>query len=268
MSYHLLRAGLDDALRSPVDLFSWSVRGAVSGLVSHASYIARSRDARSRGAAHAPSDRRFGELVSLDANPVARLLAGARSEASLQLGWNAYNRKAPLAVDTEWTLEPEPLRRRLKSGVEDDGFRRDTIAACIEGLRLAAFKSSAQPERTLVAVWRALGERDRLVGDAIEGVYEDPAADVAVSAVRLGCSPRTLQRKLNDSGLSFSALRQAVRIDLAGMLMRAQAPRSLTEIAQTAGFFDSAHLARAWQQACGIAPSVYLQLAAQMRSVR
>ncbi|WP_198969447.1 AraC family transcriptional regulator [Xylophilus sp. ASV27] len=267
-SYHLLSAGLDDGLRSPVDLFSWSVRGTVSGLVNHASYIANSRDARSCGAARTPTARRFGELVALDANPVARLLLGAQSQESLQLGWNRYNRKAPLAVDTEWTAEPEALRRQLRSGVDDDGFRRDTISACLEGLRESAARSKTPSARTLLAVWCALGEADRAVGDAIDCLYEEPAADMAASALWLGCSPRTLQRRLSRAGLNFSVLKQAVRIDVAGMLMRAPVAHSLTVIAQTAGFFDSAHFAHAWQQSCGLAPSAYRQLAADMHSLR
>ncbi|MCH7343153.1 helix-turn-helix domain-containing protein [Pelomonas sp. CA6] len=263
-SYHLLAAALDGATEPPGGLFAWSVRSAVRGLVAHADYLRRSQRARRLRRGDRPLEARLRELARLDANPMARLVRPARDDAAFRLGWNRYNRLAPLGVDTQLQAPGPALQRQARAGIADDGFRRDTVAACIAALRDAA--AQALPS-SLAESARSLGDAaGDTLAEALALLRQQPEADLVASAAALGCRPRTLQRRFTQAGLSFNLLRQATRIELAGELLRQPAPPSLTEVAQAAGFFDSAHFGHAWRQSCGLAPGDYRDIATAMRA--
>jgi AraC-like DNA-binding protein len=79
-----------------------------------------------------------------------------------------------------------------------------------------------------------------------------------------GESPRTLQRRLEAVGLTWRALRDAVREDEARLLLE-QGQRSLPDIAEALGFSDQSVFARAFSRWTGVSPSRYRREAAAHR---
>ena len=78
-------------------------------------------------------------------------------------------------------------------------------------------------------------------------------ADLARAA---GLSTRSLQRRLGQGGLSFSALVRLVRIHQACRLLKDR-DTPLTAIGFCAGFCDSAHFSRNFRASVGLTPSEY-----------
>lgn len=72
-------------------------------------------------------------------------------------------------------------------------------------------------------------------------------------AAALGVKERTLQRRLNDEGLSFETLRDEARRRMAEVLLR-QGKQSLTEIALMLGYSDSSSLSRSCKRWFGVSP--------------
>jgi AraC-like DNA-binding protein len=75
-------------------------------------------------------------------------------------------------------------------------------------------------------------------------------------AKRLNISARTLQRRLNDWGVTFEELIDEYRRDRAlRLLMRAD--HSILEIAYSLGYSDPAHFTRAFKRWTGVSPRIY-----------
>ncbi len=101
------------------------------------------------------------------------------------------------------------------------------------------------------------------VKDPIEGLRQHLAADpvrrwtLADLASEAGASPRTLQRRLARSSVSFSRLVSDARLQVAAFhLCDANGP-GLAEIGFLAGFSDQAHFTRSFKHAVGTTPSAY-----------
>ena len=85
-------------------------------------------------------------------------------------------------------------------------------------------------------------------------VEEPPRIEVVARAAR--CSVRTLQRRLQESGLSFSRLIEEVRLSAAAEKLR-QTGRKLVDIAFDAGYSDQANFTRAFRRWAGVPPSEF-----------
>lgn len=84
--------------------------------------------------------------------------------------------------------------------------------------------------------------------------YEHPTRERV--AKRLNISARTLQRRLNDWGVTFEELVDEYRRDRAfRLLMRAD--HSILEIAYSLGYSDPAHFTRAFKRWMGVSPRAY-----------
>ena len=77
---------------------------------------------------------------------------------------------------------------------------------------------------------------------------------IAELADELGLSTRSLQRKLQEAGLSFSELVRLIRIQEACRLLRDN-DMPITMIGFCAGFSDSAHFSRDFRASIGMPPS-------------
>ena len=71
-----------------------------------------------------------------------------------------------------------------------------------------------------------------------------------------GMSVRSLQRRLKQLGLNFKQLANQARFNLA-KLMLDSTDTSITEIAASLGYTDSAHFSRAFRNWAGVSPSQY-----------
>lgn len=76
------------------------------------------------------------------------------------------------------------------------------------------------------------------------------AADIS------GMSPRTLQRRLTESGVSYSTLIDRTRFDVASEML-AETDATSLEIAMATGYEDPSHFARAFRRTAGCCPGEY-----------
>ncbi|MFD5918517.1 helix-turn-helix transcriptional regulator [Kitasatospora sp. NPDC058201] len=142
---------------------------------------------------------------------------------------------AVLAPDAPWRPGPAPAVR---------GWR----------LRWDERAGPPGPARPSTAGASATG----LPGAARELIAGEPAADWRLSAVAaaLGVAPRTLQRSFTRAGTTFQAELAAVRLDVAGHLVR-RTRLPLAEIAAAAGFTDHPHLTRRFRAHHGCGPAEF-----------
>lgn len=263
-SYHLLAAALQGPPPDPLQRFARAVRQVVDGFISHeADLQVASRAARQRWSP-ARLEQQAGSAIEADAHPLADLLLGATDAASFACRWNGFKQMAPLGAARSLALAPavhlQPAHGREEAASE---LRAQLAAACVA--RLLPPGGGGQPRRQdrahrLAEHMRRLGVRCAESQDSLDSRYAQPSARLADCARAVGASHRTLQRSFTRAGVSFQAMRQAVRLTLAGHAMRTGCD-SLTGVAQLAGFFDSAHFVRARKRACGITPSQYRRLA-------
>jgi transcriptional regulator GlxA family with amidase domain len=105
----------------------------------------------------------------------------------------------------------------------------------------------------LAAVAARLGVERSASAQAAEVFELQGAIDIPSLARALGCSLRTLQRRLKEEGGSAEQLRACGRIVRATRLLRTNL--TLTQVAMEAGFADAAHMSRAFKVACGNTPT-------------
>jgi AraC-like DNA-binding protein len=187
----------------------------------------------------------------LDAYGLAVVLGHARAGLAepwlVTRAWFAHARPRTL----------EPLQRmfgtdELVFGASDSGFAfaRAHLDAPIHGdprlLATVAALAAAQPP----AQSGLLAPR---VAEHLRGHLADSAADVAHA---LHVSARTLQRRLETEGTTFSALVDTTREALARELLGDPA-RSLVEIAERVGFSDLATFSRAFKRWTGKPPGLF-----------
>lgn len=139
-----------------------------------------------------------------------------------------------------------PLERRREAFLEFDD-------AALRGRQLSA---DATAHRLLAEHLLRTGSRlpDEVMAEARRWLSRGAALDDVAHA--RGESPRTLQRRLAEVGLSWRAVRDAVRQDEA-KLMLTQGRRSLPDIAEALGFSDQAVFSRAFSRWTGLSPSRY-----------
>lgn len=95
-----------------------------------------------------------------------------------------------------------------------------------------------------------------MVHDAVAGSLSDGVPKMPAIARRMGMSERTLQRRLSEEGLSFQALVDSARRDLAeGLLM--QSDYSLAEVAFLTGFSEQSAFTRAFKRWSSQTPAAY-----------
>ncbi|MFY3383081.1 helix-turn-helix domain-containing protein [Paracidovorax sp. MALMAid1276] len=167
-------------------------------------------------------------------------------------------------------LEPHHAHYRSFHGVPHPGVQAlpppaaarfaDLAQRLSHGL-LAGHALDAQAHAIAQAVARSLpppaplDERVRMLMALLD---EDPGAELERLAPHVGISPHHASRLFNQGlGLSMRRYALSVKIRAAASFMGSDLP--LTQIAQAAGFVDSAHFARVWMQCYGHAPSQFFQ---------
>lgn len=261
VSYHLFCDALDERGADESALFARAVRRAVSGLVTHGQYAQAARgNQRMAGV-----ERRLALALEVDANPVAALFPPAVGQGAFEARWNALNQAVHWGVKTflvHGHANADEDRGRVRRVPANGGQEADDVfRAALMGHGLALLSGRARVSlvddaHVLLALCGHLGLQRAVVREVLALLHEEPDAGIDRCAARLATSVRTLQRQLAREGLVFAELKQAVRVTMAGHRMRHR-DESLTATAHASGFFDSAHMAHAWQVACGISPSAY-----------
>lgn len=253
----------------PAARFAQAVGRVVNGVVSHETYVGAARAANASGVTPRQARQNLADTAACDASPLAALFPPELTTRAFEQRWNALNKAATFGVVTMVAspgTETVSIRRTPRTSERDDRLRAALSEGCIEWLATRAAEDAHLGERALLTLSLRLGLDRSAVHEAAACLYAEPAADLEQCATELAVSPRTLQRQLANDGLAFGVLRQAVRLTIAGQRMRGRRAESITATAHAAGFYDSAHLTHAWQQACGLAPSAWRAIAASPAS--
>ena len=259
--YHLLSGCLAPLDERPAALLGRAAKTLVQGFVTHQAYVVQAAQPGLRTGS--VCEARLRLLCALDLNPAAALLAGAAGPG-FRSRWNAYNRLAPLGVNSQ--LDAQGRLRREASDLADAPQRQAAQRSAQTRAEVASLCAQALARRValagppgLLGLASGLGCPAWLL-ELLCLLHDAPELSLAQAAMRLGRSPRQLQRDLATASLGFATLRQASRLQRAAQLLLG-GEGHLTEVAHAVGFFDSAHFNRAWWRSCGLRPGQYRALA-------
>lgn len=105
--------------------------------------------------------------------------------------------------------------------------------------------------------------QDHGVGSAVQQIVTtllpDGYPDIHSVAELVRLSPRTLQRRLCDEGLTFARVVAQVRFDIAQRMLDDPA-RKVIDVALDLGYSDPAHFTRAFARWTGLAPREFRRL--------
>lgn len=140
--------------------------------------------------------------------------------------------------------------RELEFGAEDDGFElpEETLDRPLRGhdpRLLATMDSLVRPE-----------EPARSWADRVERAIALPDVTLESAARALHASPRTVQRRLEEEGTSFSEVLDRARAALARRLLR-ETDRKLADVASAVGYSDLAPFSRAFRKWTGTPPGAF-----------
>lgn len=149
--------------------------------------------------------------------------------------------------------------RTLSFGCEDSGFALPKTALDLD-LKSADLRLLPTADELAEAALRALprpSELSRTVASQVEPLLPGGAAIGAVARA-MHMSDRTLQRRLDSEGASFSEIVDQVRERLARQWLRDER-RTLSEITYALGFSDLATFSRAFKRWTGKPPGAWRQ---------
>jgi len=248
--------------------FAEAVSQAVDGHLAYGRYHAAGRARASEGIGEEGVKRLVRDFLETDINPAIVFLANLGGVESALRGYNLYNATANLAVRTSVGIK-DPRQRGVKrlaaerdllTRADDPGPCRTatlTVAACVlEHVQSGgAFLSRPLSVSHLAEI---LGRGYGVGADVARAIEDDWLAPLSLLPRKLGCHKRTLERSLQDVGLTAQSLRRADR------MMRATAglfeADSITNIAADCGFSDAAHMSRSFRAACGLTPTMLVEI--------
>lgn len=137
-------------------------------------------------------------------------------------------------------------------------FERALLSAPIEQARLARMDTGQREYDAFVSTAPAL-DFPASVGQLVRMFLRDGHSHITWMASAAGISVRTLQRRLAERGVDYSALVEGARFDIAVNLLKDHG-RKLIDIAFDLGYADAASFTRAFRRWTGVTPSEYRQL--------
>lgn len=165
---------------------------------------------------------------------------------------------APLAAALEGRFDAfggYPVRRQDVSAIV---FDRALLSVPIERARLARMEAEQRDYEALVSSAPALEFPDS-VGQLVRMFLREGHYHINWIAATAGISVRTLQRRLSEQGVDYSALVEGARFDMASHLLKDHRCK-LIDIAFDLGYADAASFTRAFRRWTGVTPSEYRQL--------
>jgi len=146
------------------------------------------------------------------------------------------------------TSAPAAMLRRLAA---------DFVAGRLTGHRLDLAVEAAVT--AVAAGWPAPPPPDPRVVEAMTLVDEQPGLSLDALAARYGLSAHRMSQLFSrEMGVPIRRYVLSGKIRLAASCFGSG--RSLTEVAQIAGFVDSAHFCKVWRQTYGVAPSLHFPI--------
>jgi transcriptional regulator GlxA family with amidase domain len=144
------------------------------------------------------------------------------------------------------------VRQEITGGTPD---LHQTVASHIHDLVALAINASDDTRQAGVGAIAA-ARLGAVVADIAKS-FTDPRLTLAALARRQAVSPRYLQRLFEESGMSFTARVRELRLQRAfALLTKSPAHgRRISEIAEQAGFADTAHFNRLFRTRFGDTPT-------------
>ena len=243
--------------------FANSISSLLVGELPLGRYFAAGKACKRDGTPPSAIEESMADWFETDLNPFWTILSSVPDLAEVAAMFDSLN------VSSEQAFEMNLSHWKRAVSKNGDGFETTRVSldrfedpeAC---LLVSLANTDAIARAVLIGQRRRAPPSFAAVADKL-GVGASAAGEVArvlesegrmpVSSVAriLGCNQRTLQRQLKAEGLTAEAIRQACMLVWASNRLRDDA--SLTEIAMDAGYFDLAHMNRAFRTACGIPPS-------------
>jgi AraC-like DNA-binding protein len=236
---------LHDALFGAVRLFPWFRTGARVWLEIEPDRIwLRHVDSRRAGVGEIEAEQ-FTVMMMLQ---LVRLAGASATRIDLRASWRAGLDRCEALSGARITVG------RPTTGV---AIPRRFLHRALDAPRVAP-RSLAQLERRLRATAPASDFVDS-VRQAIGALLEGRYPDIRRSARALGMSVRTFQRRLAQSGVSYSALIDRERHDRALRLLHDRAVK-VTEVAIELGYTDLANFTHAFRRWTGVSPREFRRL--------
>ncbi len=265
LAYHVVVRALEaEAGWTPAARFACSVAHTLDGHLPYARYQAVGLARRREGSSEATVERMVHEWLATDVNPATQIIGHLPSAEAAVWALNAYTESARLGVRTRLALTLDEaaaaprlaVRRERAAAGDDPELCRAGVLTLMEILIGQSAHTPAQPgaARGLSSIARLLGVEHSAAAHAVEVFEHEGHVAVARVAELLGCSQRTLERRLRQEGVTAEALRRATRVIRATGRLRSQ--ESLTDIAADAGYADLAHMSREFRSSCGMSPSL------------
>jgi AraC-like DNA-binding protein len=142
----------------------------------------------------------------------------------------------------------------------DAGADRFVVDAAVLDLPLgSAFAEYNRQAEALAVAQLGRVPQDSTLPEVIRLIrahLADPAFDLERTARALGTGARTLQRRLQDGGVSFSSLRDQVRSELALELMR-RVDLTIDEVAAELGYAERSNFTHAFSRWTGMTPGAF-----------
>jgi len=177
----------------------------------------------------------------------------------------------PRSPDVPWHLKASTRGRRVgcfwpKRHVSDFGAsgqdgtlrKRQAGSDALISIAMSPVESSVNADRSRPSL---NGEDAGSARDAVQRVLqvitallaEGGVASIAIVADRMETSVRTLQRRLHETGLTYSDVAQRVR-HAAATRMLLDANAGINDVARALGYSDPAHFTRAFHRWTGCTP--------------
>lgn len=250
--------------------FASSVLHALSGHVPYGRCFQAATSAELRGMSADALERAIVEQLEVDLNPLTQAPKMIGSLEQLVRGYNAYTSGATnlgvrwkvLAVDAAKPVSRHSVRVQTPTDPVTAQHARFAVLQ-VSLRRVQANARQGQAERiaqvsdlsTLLGLTHSAAHEASLVFEQ-EGELALPEL-----ARRLGCHPRTLQRRLREEGVGAEALRQACRLLRATNAMSSS--QNLAQVAAECGYADQSHMIRAFRRSCGMPPGFFMSLLAR-----
>lgn len=251
---------------TPISRFAASVGHAINGHLSYSRYHLAGKARKRAGAGEEAVERDVRDWLTTDLNPVVQAVRSTKDTSRVIEGYNAYNGSAHLGVQTQVSTlkrgqEDNTLivaaRRPVTTEDDPELCRLGTVVVLhylLDAVRENERRGRAGAVFSLFDVASQLGVESSAAAEVAQVFDVEGAMSLAELAGKLGCHPRTLERRLREEGITAEALRQASRLIRA--TRRLHSADSLTAIAVEEGFSDQAHMTRSFRFSSGMTPSL------------